>query len=322
MSIREVLKSNKAIRVLGKKIKIYFEFWHDAVDFSHFYLESAESRNNYDYSIMLYVHSIEKGLCMENARPFGFSKVKNLVKILKNEKDKEKFEYQAGIAVLNAWVAFFKEKGWEHAICKEVESFLSTQEKIDIKCGEKSYSYDWTKNDYREYENIVLSRCSVRDFQDRRINDEDIMSAIKCFQYTPTACNRQMCKLIRVESKDKKKILLDTLIGIPGFNKETVSFFVVTYDIAAFAYSGERNQGLFNAGLATMNFVNALHARGIGSCCLQWSNKRSEDRYVRDALGLSDSERIAIVIGAGYYLQENIIPCSVRRPIKNIFTTI
>lgn len=97
---------------------------------------------------------------------------------------------------------------------------------------------------------------------------------------------------------------------------------MVTYDIAAFAYSGERNQGLFNAGLATMNFINALHARGIGPCCLQWSNKRSEDRYVRDALGLSDSERIAIVIGAGYYLQENIIPCSVRRPIKNIFTTI
>lgn len=87
---------------------------------------------------MLYVHSIEKGLCMENARPFGFSKVKNLVKILKNEKDKEKFEYQAGIAVLNAWIAFFKEKGWEHAICKEVESFLSTQENIDIKCGEKA----------------------------------------------------------------------------------------------------------------------------------------------------------------------------------------
>lgn len=90
----------------------------------------------------------------------------------------------------------------------------------------------------------------------------------------------------------------------------------------AFAYSGERQQGLFNAGLCTMNFINGLHARGIGSCCLQWSNKHAEDLKVRKALELQDSERIAVVIAAGYYLEETVIPCSVRKSVDDIYKEI
>lgn len=72
----------------------------------------------------------------------------------------------------------------------------------------------------------------------------------------------------------------------------------------------------------TMNFINGLHARGIGSCCLQWSNKHAEDLKVRKALELQDSERIAVVIAAGYYLEETVIPCSVRKSVDDIYKEI
>lgn len=71
-----------------------------------------------------------------------------------------------------------------------------------------------------------------------------------------------------------------------------------------------------------MNFVNGLHAKGIGSCCLQWSNKRNEDVEVRTKLRLRESERIGIVIGAGYYLEKNVIPCSARRNINEVFRIV
>lgn len=71
-----------------------------------------------------------------------------------------------------------------------------------------------------------------------------------------------------------------------------------------------------------MNFINGLHARGIGSCCLQWSNKHAEDLKVRKALELQDSERIAVVIAAGYYLEETVIPCSVRKSVDDIYKEI
>lgn len=39
-------------------------------------------------------------------------------------------------------------------------------------------------------------------------------------------------------------------------------------------------------------------------------------------LGLADSERIGVVIGAGYYLPENVVPCSVRRSANDVFREI
>ena len=131
-----------------------------------------------------------------------------------------------------------------------------------------------------------------------------------------------MCRVYYVANPEITELLNRVVIGIPGFNKKTVQYFIVTYDLASFAYSGERQQGLFNAGLCTMSFINGLHVKGIGSCCLQWSNKNKQDIEVRKKLGLSSSERIGIVIGAGYYLDENTIPCSVRRKPNDVFTII
>ena len=174
----------------------------------------------------------------------------------------------------------------------------------------------------KKFEHVLLTRHSVRNFETKELKKSDIDFAIKCFQEAPTACNRQMCKVNLVKSEDVKHLLDETIIGISGFNKEAVNYFIVTYDLAAFAYSGERQQGLFNAGLCTMNFINGLHSRNIGSCCLQWSNKHTEDLKVRKALKLQDSERIAVVIAAGYYLEETVIPCSIRKNIKEIYRVI
>lgn len=174
----------------------------------------------------------------------------------------------------------------------------------------------------KEFEHVLLTRHSVRNFETKDLKKTDIDFAIKCFQEAPTACNRQMCKVILVKSEEIKYLLDETIIGISGFNKDAVNYFIVTYDLAAFAYSGERQQGLFNAGLCAMNFINGLHARKIGSCCLQWSNKHTEDLKVRKALKLQDSERIAVVIAAGYYLEETEIPCSIRKDIKEIYKEI
>ena len=71
-----------------------------------------------------------------------------------------------------------------------------------------------------------------------------------------------------------------------------------------------------------MNFANALHAQGIGSCFMQWSNKRSEDLETRKALGIGESERIAVILGAGYYKEKTLSPVSCRREPEDIYRTI
>ena len=325
MSIKQKLKENKTIRSFGKRFNIHSQFRQDAKDFSKHYLETANENGDYRYSIMLLVHSLEKGMCMPNPRPFGLDKVRELMSQLKAYPDNERsdFEYGLGISVLFAWKEFFSDRGWNNErVYLDVVSFLKGKEKPEgITAGTKVYRPAKNPDAEKAY-NSILSRHSVRDYQDRKIDLADVQFALKCFIETPTACNRQMCRVYYVANPEITELLNRVVIGIPGFNKKTVQYFIVTYDLASFAYSGERQQGLFNAGLCTMSFINGLHVKGIGSCCLQWSNKNKQDIEVRKKLGLSSSERIGIVIGAGYYLDENTIPCSVRRKPNDVFTII
>lgn len=321
MNIKGLLKQNRYIRSLGKRLNIIRAFFHDEKDFAAQYMETASNRGDYRYSILLLVHSLEKGMCMPNPRPFGFDKVTQLISELNSLKDKNSFEYNLGISVLSAWKSFFDEKEWDKkSVYHDVEAFLLDKEPKLI-AGSKIYKPFLIDGD-NSFENIISSRHSVRNFAERVIEKADLKMPIRCFIETPTACNRQMCRLISVKDQKTKKVLDDIILGIHGFNKSTVQYFIVTYELAAFSYSGERQQGLFNAGLCTMNFVNALHANGIGSCCLQWSNKYTDDLEVRKMLGLADSERIGVVIGAGYYLPENVVPCSVRRSANDVFREI
>lgn len=322
MRLKSTIKAIPLLRKIGKKINIFRAFKNDAVDFSKYYIEEAVNKGDAKYSIMLLVHSLEKGMCMPNPRPFGFGKVNELMKLLKNCADKNCFEYNLGLSALSAWKNFFCNHGWQsEKYYKEVGSFLENK-KVLFEAGAKKYTPVVDTADAEIYKKIIFSRHSVRDFKEEPIKDDDLLFPIRAFAETPTACNRQMCRLLYVKNAEIKNELNNVIIGLPGFNKNHINYFIVTYDLAAFAYSGERQQGLFNAGLCTMSFVNALHVSGIGSCCLQWSNKYPEDQKVRRLLGLKDSERIGVVIGAGYYLDENIIPCSVRREDSDIYRKI
>jgi nitroreductase len=326
INIKSIIKKNSFIRSIAKKIKIYKEFLHDAHDFSKNYMESSKKKKNYEYSIMLLVHSLEKGMCMPELRPFGADKATELIRMLKSYMvDKEdKFEYKLGISILHSYQLFFEKHGWQNEQgYAEVCEFLKMEKtKKSVDCGCKFYENPSVDFDLEAYEKVIFSKHSVRDFQDKKLEMKDIQFALKCFIDAPTACNRQMCKLYYIDDSEIKDILNKFIIGISGFNKDHINYFIITYDLAAFDYSGERQQGMFNAGLCTMNFMNGLHANGIGSCCLQWSNKHSEDVFIRHKLGIADSERIGIVVGAGYYLESTIIPCSVRKQKDDFFKVI
>ena len=326
MNIKKALKARPIIRKIGQAINTRMQFSDDAGDFNRYYVGEAEKKGDYRYSIMLLVHSLEKGMCFQNPRPFGSEKVKELISLLTlySTNNQTSFEYKLGISALAAWKSFFEDHKWElERGYKDVKDFLE-HKTLDsqIISGVKKYKPCIQPEDADAFENIVSSRHSVRDYKDKKIDPADVQYALKCFVETPTACNRQMCRVYYIDKPETRELLNSVLIGIPGFNKKTVQYFIITYDLAAFAYSGERQQGMFNAGLCAMSFMLGLHVKGIGSCCLQWSNKYKQDKEVRDRLGIRPSERIGIVIGAGYYLEENTIPCSVRRNPEEVFTIV
>lgn len=323
--MKELLKNNGVLRRAVKSLKISKEFCSDAADYKKYYLESAEKRGNHQYKIMLIVHSIEKGMCMKEARPFGQKKIIELCEILDGYCDtvRDEFEYRLGMSALQSWMAYFEQMKWT-----DDDTYLKIKKRYNRKTEDLSvvgkHNVTMPKKTVLSYEYLQMlsDRKSVREYEKKEIDISDIQYAVQCFLATPTACNRQMCKVYRIKRASAKEILDKTILGVSGFDCSTINYFIITYDIAAFDFFGERNQGYLNAGLAAMNFVNGLHVRGIGSCLLQWANKRSEDKEVRKILGLPESERIAVVVAAGYYKENTVVPNSCRKPIQDIYKEI
>lgn len=320
MCIKEILKKNQVLRGAVKRIKIYWEFICDAKDFSNYYEEKAEKKGDYRYRLLLYVHNIEKGMCSSNPRPFGEDKVQTMIKVLRcaSEVQLDQFEYKLAIAVLKSWLQFWDSKGWE--VGEEERRYISMLKEPELQAGTEMLREDDIKKE--SFGDVIFTRRSVRDFSNEPLQQRDIDYAVDCFAAAPTACNRQMCKIYRIKNIEKKKVLEKTVLGISGFDLETTNLFIITYDVAAFEFYGERNQGYLNAGLTAMTFAYGLHARGIGSCFMQWSNKRAEDSYVRQRLCIPKSERIGVVLGAGYYKRETKIPRSTKRDISSVYSVL
>lgn len=325
--IKNYLKRSIPLQQIISKLRIYREYFFDAKDYCKFNLEAAERIGNFRYRIMLLVHNLEKGMCMLNPRPFGHKKVMELMTILKKvcNDSMQQFEYQLGVSILKSWQAYFLEHGWiEEPILRQVQSFVEHIPNGTVSAGYQRLVIEPSQADKaRDCEGYsVTVRKSVRDFDPRQIEESDLFFAVQAFIDTPTACNRQMCKLYQIKNHATKLMLNKKVPGIHGFNMDTMSYFVITYDISAFSQYFERNQGHLNAGLAAMSFVNGLHSRGIGSCFLQWGTSREDDIALRHAVQLPDSERIAVIVGAGYYKVETMVPNSYRRPISKIYKII
>lgn len=322
MGLKDFLKSNDRIRRLGKKIKIYLEFINDAKDFSNHYMEVAESQGDHSYRLMLLIHNLEKGMCRDNARPFGKEKARTMLRFLKegSPEQQQSFAYRLARSTLTAWKSFYEENHWEldEQTCADIDAL----DPSGLRAGYELLQAPIATIESGDFAKTVFSRRSVRDFEGRPLQQEDIDFALDCFVAAPTACNRQMCKVYQIENPKIRSLLNHTILGIGGFNTQTVTLFVITYDVSSLEFAGERNQGYVNVGLTAMNFANGLHARGIGSCFMQWSNNRTDDKTIRQNLGIPETERIGIILGAGYYKKATSIPCSTRRQRDEVFSKL
>lgn len=278
-----------------------------------------------EYDLLFEIHKLEKGFAVKNPRPFGIDKIKRIIFVLK-EYEKNNFEtsfaYNLGYSSLKEYLLFFEEQKWtDQESYKIVKKFMDENHKFEyIPVG----AYDLKKKDFIndvniDYMKFVSSRKSIRNFSNKKLEDSVIKSAVEMAIMSPSACNRQMCKIYYIKDVKSKKVIEQYAQGLGLFDLSNANYFVITFDVNANYFIGERNQGWFNAGLMSMNFVNALHSLGIGSCFIQFGNSFKEEKMFKKELNIPDSERIAVIITAGYYDEISRVPYSTRKPIVEIY---
>lgn len=322
MKLKDKLRKIKLLKKIKNAYDIKHSFYNDRVLFSKNWIESEENDTKRGYNIILLVHSLEKGMTSKEPRCFGFEKIKTIVdKLEKYNKSNIDFAYILGVNCLRSYCEFYENNGWN-----DRDEYIYTKDLLkkyqDIKTipvgSHEIYLNEFIEDSKIDYNKFLKSRHSVRNFKSEQISDDDFLKAVSITLNTPTACNRQMCKIYYIKDKEKRDKAIKFGNGLTNFQLENTNLIIVTYDISSFCFLGDRNQGWFNAGLVSMNFVNSLHSLGIGSCFIQFGNEYDSEKELKELLNISSSEKIAVIIAAGYYDDVSIIPYSTRKEVKDI----
>lgn len=326
--IKNIIKKIPGITSIKDTFVFIKEYIYDYKFFKKNYSHSKMTRGKLGYNMLLIVHSLEKGMSNSYPRYFGFEKVKKLIEMvqlyetLSNEKD---YPYTMAINVLRGYCEFYETNKWidreEYKLVNEFLKQYKNIEKLNVGSFEL-YKKNFIDSAMIDYNSFLSSRHSVRTFDNKKINNEDIDKAINMAIKSPSACNRQMCKIYFIKDKEKASEVIKIGQGFGGFDLNNINIFVITFDVNANYFIGERNQGWFNAGLFSMNFVNALHSLGIGSCFIQFGNSTKQEEYLKKKLNIPNQERIAVIISAGYYKDKCTIPYSMRKKEKDIYKVI
>ena len=325
--IKKIIKKIPGIKKI-LSLKNYFEYNKDRRLFYKNYMYSLPiTKEKLEYDMLFEIHKLEKGFAViNNQRPFGLDKVKRIIRNI-NEYEKNNFDvsfaYNLAYSSLEEYIKFYEDKNWiDREEYKFVKDYMNKSKKYNyIPVG----AFDYKKVDFIDelekinFDKLLTTRRSVRNFSVKELEKKDIKKAIEMTLKTPTACNRQMCKIYYIKSNDNKKVVEKYAQGLGLFDLTNANYFVITFDISANHFIGERNQGWFNSGLVTMNFVNALHSLGIGSCPIQFGNSFKEEQNFKKLLKIPNCERIGVIITAGYYDEISRIPYSTRKPIEEIY---
>ena len=245
MSITDKLKNVDALRRFVKKCKIRYEYMLDADVFCKYYMEESDKREDYEYRMLMFVHNIEKGMCMPNPRPFGKEKVAKLMDMIKACEKEERYvnssAYKMSISILYQWVLFYKEHGWNDELMKMVDAFLANYG-TDMKGMDVGYKIvqkqELTVNGNTAFDEVIKTRRAVRTFSDKKLEPNVVKECVLLAQAAPTACNRQMIKIYQISNRENCDIITDTIYGASGFTRDTVNYFVLTYDVKSLDYYG------------------------------------------------------------------------------------
>ena len=311
------------IRNLFFMLRLAPNIWYDAVRFYRYsgINKSHQFQGEQAARITMAYHQLEKGLSYAQPRPgFGPDVVTRLLSAI------EPYIKQHGLVapatsalgVLQAYVAFNESVQVDMTALKARLATIN-QSAMDnaFEGGVVAVSRQQLSNDRAAgFERFFNSRHSVRHFTGGVVSDADIKAAITIALKTPSVCNRQSWKVHAYSNKQHMQQLLNIQSGSRGFGEQASAVLIVTSDLSSFVDVSERYQAWIDGGMFSMSVCLALHAQGLGTCCLNWSKERADDVAMRKAANILPHEQIMMLIAVGTLPDQFNVAYSARKPLS------
>ena len=312
---------------------IVYTFLGLLYDFNRFYKYGGWTANLNDsfqrnYKVVKKYHSIEKSLSFRNRKQgSGWEAVEELVYLLESIKDNEVlgFHEKVSINVLQKFLDVEPGLNDNHAACRRkaselIRKFNLSENKTG---GVKTYGIDTLKKGILENpENFFLTRSSVRDFSEVKVNNDDVCRAISLAQKAPSVCNRQSSHVYQIIDKNLIEKALRYQNGNTGFGHTIPCLLIITSDLRAFDTSGERYQHSIDGGMFSMSLILAFHSIGLSTCCLNWNCSGSNDLKLRKSIDIKPEHTVVMMLAVGYPRDKIKTCASERRPLSEVITQL
>lgn len=270
--------------------------------------------------LLFYYHKLEKGLCMPGPkRFFGYEPASMTIERLRlwraNGFSTNDPVYLGAIETIRAYRRRVDETPPEHGdlLRQKLDEELALAERHPEFATPQPVQPSQDAGLVNTVEYLSSIRRSVRDFKPEPVPLEHLEHAISIAKLSPSACNRQPCRVHTFSERVKIDAMLELQNGNRGFGHTAPLLLVLSAHANGYFDASERNQPYVDGGLFAMSLIYALQAQGLSSCCLNWCVEPSTDREAHIRGEIPECEIIVMYIAVGYAQLDAWVPRSPRR---------
>ncbi len=173
------------------------------------------------------------------------------------------------------------------------------------------------------FKEIVQNRESCRNFSQKPVEKEKLISIIEAARLAPSACNSQPWHFTLVTGEKAKDVASCTHeLGMNKFTDECPAFIVITEEEATLSARlggavKKQQYAQMDIGIATAHICLAATDIGLSTCILGWFN----EKQVASLLNINENKRIRLIIALGYAASDTLREKK-RKRLDEILTVI
>lgn len=169
-----------------------------------------------------------------------------------------------------------------------------------------------------DLEELVARRRSVRWYRQEPVPRALIDRAMQVAVTSPSACNRQPFEFRIFDDPALLSHVAKVPGGVRGFAENFPCFVAIVGRLRAFPKEYDRHVIFVDGALAAMSFIYALELLGVGTCCINWADRKGAEEEMARLLGLEPDERVVMCMSLGFPDPEAKVPYSQKKTLDEI----
>jgi len=152
--------------------------------------------------------------------------------------------------------------------------------------------------DSSDFLTFVSARCSVREFRNESLSEDEITYIVSCAGTAPSAGNLEAWDVVVVTEAEARLALAEAAFGQEHVGTAPALFVTCANYVRSMSQYGERGilYAVQDATIACTYMMLAAHSHGLSTC---WTGAFDEEE-VREILGLPPHVRPLAILAAGY----------------------